>query len=156
MRLQKFISGGDNFMSLADKVVYELRTRHLFLSSMHYEHFMMLIDRVKDEPFFCRELCKCAFLAAWDQNHAIIFDQTMTELCNRKATSLQPMLEKGEALLPKLPHSEKALFQMSCDFIKYPGQTPDESVLLTLTNAWVSIADNALEASRVIDHLTDR
>lgn len=142
-------------MSLTEKVVYALRTRHLFLSSMHYEHFNMLIDRVKDEPFFCKELCKCAFLAAWDQAHAITFDQTMTELCNMKAANLQPMLEKGEALLPHLPHSEKALFQMSCDFVKYPGQTPDESVLLTLTSAWVSIADNALEASRVIDEIPD-
>ena len=122
---------------------------------LRFFHRKLAVVEVGVKAFFCKELCKCAFLAAWDQAHAITFDQTMTELCNMKATNLQPMLEKGEALLPHLPHSEKALFQMSCDFLKYPGQTPDESVLLTLTSAWVSIADNALEASRVIDEIPD-
>jgi len=138
-------------MDLAEKIVYTLNSHQLFLSGQHFNLFQMLLNRIKEEPFFCKELCKCAFLASWDQAHAIYFDHTITELCNAKATDLHMMLEKGEAQLKKLPHSEKALFQLSCDFLKYPGSTPDEAFLLSLSNAWVSIADNTLEASRLID-----
>lgn len=142
-------------MGLAEQVTYVLRSHKLFLSGLHYDQFNMLIDRVKDEPFFCRELCKCAFLAAWDQEHAIIFAKTMSELCDRRVTDLSYMLEKGRTFVEKLPHSEKALFQLSCDFLEHPGETPDENILLKLSTAWISIADNALEASRLIDSIPE-
>ncbi len=142
-------------MGLAEQVTYILRSHKLFMSGLHYEQFNMLLDRVKDEPFFCKELCKCAFLASWDQEHAIIFAKMMSELCDRKDTDLSYMLEQGKKTVKSLPHSEKALFQLSCDFLEYPGETPDENILLKLSAAWISIADNALEASRLIDTLKE-
>lgn len=140
-------------MGLAEQVTYILRSRKLFMSGLHYEQFNMLLDRVKDEPFFCKELCKCAFLASWDQEHALLFARMMSELCDRKETDLSYMLAEGKKTVESLPHSEKALFKLSCDFLEYPGQTPDENILLKLSAAWISIADNALEASRLIDEL---
>lgn len=140
-------------MGLAEQITQTLRSHKLFLSGLHYDQFIMLLNRVQDEPFFCKELCKCAFLASWDQAHAIFFDQTMSWLCDIRAADLTPMLERGKASLASQPHSEKALFQLSCDFLEYPGETPDESVLLKLSNSWISIADNALEASRLIDEM---
>lgn len=142
-------------MGLAEQITYTLRSHKLFLSGLHYGQFNMLLDRVKDEPFFCKELCKCAFLASWDQAHAIYFDNTMTELCDVHATDLSPMLQKGKEALKALSQSERIIFQMSCDFVEHPGETPDDSVLLKLSSAWVSIADNALEASRLIDALEE-
>lgn len=140
-------------MGLAEQVTQTLRRHQLFLSGLHYEQFNMLLDRVRDEPFFCKELCKCAFLASWDQAHAIAFAQTMTELCDGKAKDLAPMLQKNREAMASLSNSEKALLQLSCDFVEYPGQTPDEALLLKLPGAWISIVDNALEASRLIDEL---
>ena len=140
-------------MGLAEQVTYTLRSHGLFLSGLHYDQFNMLLDRVKAEPFFCKELCKCAFLASWDQAHAIFFAQTMTWLCDIKAVDLSPMLARGKETVKTLPHSERAMFQMSCDFLEYPGETPDDSMLVKLSSAWISIADNALEASRLIDAL---
>ena len=92
-------------------------------------------------------------MASWDQAHAIAFAQTMTELCDGKAKDLAPMLQKNREAMASLSNSEKALLQLSCDFVEYPGQTPDEALLLKLPGAWISIVDNALEASRLIDEL---
>lgn len=142
-------------MGLAEQVTYVLRSHKLFMSGLHYEQFNMLLDHVKDQPFFCKELCKCAFLASWDQEHAILFSRTMSELCDRGETDLSYMLQKGKAAVEKLPHSEKALSQLSCDFLEHPGETPDENILLKLSTSWVSIVDNALEASRLIDELKE-
>ena len=100
-----------------------------------------------------RELCKCAFTASWDQEHVNIFRQTMQEMLDNHATDCSYMLEKAVPLMKNINHNEAILYQLSIDFLKHPGETPDEECLLKLSRIWVPIGDSALSASEIIDSL---
>ena len=63
------------------------------------------------------------------------------------------MLEKKLPLTQGLNLNERILYDMSSNFLKYPGQTPDESCLIRLSRSWVPIGDSALAASEIIDTL---
>lgn len=140
-------------MVWTDKVVNALHDGDCFISSIHRANFIRLLDEIRNYPFFCKELCKCAFVASWEQEHMNIFRQTMQEMLERNATDCSYMLEKAGPLMEDTNHNEYLLYQMSIDFLKYPGETPDESYIVRLSRSWVPIGDSALAASQIIDRL---
>ncbi|MDE7320120.1 MAG: hypothetical protein K2N46_10365 [Lachnospiraceae bacterium] len=140
-------------MAWSDNVVNALHQGDCFVSSVHRANFIQLFDEIKCYPFFTRELCKCAFTASWDQEHTGIFRQTMQELLAQGATDCSYMLEKKLPLTQGRNLNERILYDMSSDFLKYPGKTPDESCLIRLSRSWVPIGDSALAASEIIDTL---
>ncbi len=140
-------------MIWTDKVVEALHANDCFISSLHSANFIQLLEEIKTYPFFCKELCKCAFTASWDQDHMNVFRQTMQEMLEIHATDCSYMLEKAVPLMKNINHNENILYKMSVDFLKYPGQTPDEVCLVKLSRMWVPIGDSALSASEIIDSL---
>lgn len=140
-------------MIWTDKVVEALHAGDCFISSLHRANFIQLLEEIKNYPFFSRELCKCAFTASWDQEHMHVFRVTMQELLERNATDCSYMLEKAAPMMENMNQNEYILYQMSSEFLKHPGQTPDESCLIRLSRTWVPIGDSALAASEIIDSL---
>jgi len=140
-------------MAWTDKVVNALHDGDCFVSSLHRANFIQLFDEIKGYPFFCKQLCKCAFIASWDQPHIMIFRQTMQELLDRNATDCSYMLEKEKDLTKDLNQNEVILYRLSREFLENPGQTPDESCLVRLSRSWVPIGDSALAASEILDSL---
>jgi len=140
-------------MVWTDKVVNALQAGDCFVSSIHRANFIQLLNEIVNYPFFSKELCKCAFTASWDQEHMGIFRETMQELLERNATDCSYMLEKAVPLMDVTNQNEHILYQMSIEFLKNPGQTPDESCLIRLSRTWVPIGDSALAASAIIDSL---
>lgn len=140
-------------MVWTDKVVEALHNGDCFISSIHRANFIQLLEEIKTYPFFSRELCKCAFTASWDQEHINVFRQTMQELLERNATDCSYMLEKAVPMMEHMNQNEYILYQISSDFLKNPGQTPDESCLIKLSRTWVPIGDSSLAASEIIDSL---
>ncbi len=140
-------------MVWTEKVVNALHDGDCFISSLHKANFIQLFDEIKNYPFFCKQLCKCAFTASWDQPHIQVFRQTMREMQDRNALDCSYMLEKSGELMEHLNENEKILYQMSVEFLTKPGKTPDESCLIHLSRTWVPIGDSALAASEIIDSL---
>ncbi|MCI8312110.1 MAG: hypothetical protein K2P03_12950 [Lachnospiraceae bacterium] len=140
-------------MFWTDKVVEALHANNCFISSLHSANFIYLLEEIKTYPFFCKELCKCAFTASWNQDHMNVFRQTMQEMLEIHATDCSYMLEKAIPLMKNIDHNENILYKMNVDFLKYPGQTPDEVCLVKFSRMWVPIGDSALSASEIIDAL---
>ncbi len=82
-----------------------------------------------------------------------VFRQTMQEMLEIHATDCSYMLEKAIPLMKNIDHNENILYKMNVDFLKYPGQTPDEVCLVKFSRMWVPIGDSALSASEIIDAL---
>lgn len=140
-------------MNWKDRCLESLASHRCFMSSFHKLRFIEMFEWLRDKAFFNKGLCKCIFLAAWDQKHTDFLKETMQEMINMKAKSLDYMLDKGQNEMGNIISNERALYQLSCDFIRYPEKTPDESCLVCLSSTWVAIGDRALQASEIIDRL---
>lgn len=140
-------------MSWKNECIPALKSHHLFLSPVHFQRFTQLFNYLRDRAFFNKGLCKCIFLASWDQERYNSFMETMEELIARDAQDLSYMAEKGKAKLPRSSGNEKTLYKMSMEFITRPGYTPDEDLLLNLSSAWVPVADNIIDLCKLLEEL---
>lgn len=132
-----------------------LAHRHLFLSSLHYSRFVELYDYVEELPFFCDSLIKTVFIAAWIQDFHDMFLEDVRAALDSNSSDTSCLERRFEKRLPSLSPGEKVVFEMALEFLRHPGETPSDNFLLRLSHIWVPIADNALEASQIIDHLDD-
>ncbi len=140
-------------MAWKEKCFRSLMDAKLFLSTAHMERFKELWKVLKKQPFCTKGMCKCLFMAAWDQEHYQFLKDTVDEMIARKDTDTSYMLEKGRVVLDNVALSERELFKLSIHFLEEEGRTPDERFLLKLAHHWVPIADNTLEAGRLLDAL---
>ncbi len=140
-------------MSWKEECTHALLEKRIFLSSMHCGKFRMLHEEFCNEPFYSKGLCKCIFIASWNSRFFLRMQNDLRLLAEKEAVNTEYMMVLGEKLMKNLPASERALCQMMYDFLKYPGKNPDESMLMCLSSPWVPIADNAIDASNVIDSL---
>ena len=138
-------------MAWRDKCLRSVMDAKLFLSTAHLERFKECWKLLKKQPFCTKGICKCLFLAAWDQEHYQFFRDTIDEMIARKDTDTSYMLEKGRVVLGNVALSERELFKLSIDFLEKEGETPDEHLLLKLAHHWVPIADHTLEMGRLLD-----
>lgn len=140
-------------MAWKEKCLRSLMDAKLFLSTAHMERFTETWKVLKKQAFCTKGMCKCLFLASWDQEHYQFLKDTVDEMMDRKDTDTAYMLEKGYAVLDNVALSERELFKLSIRFLEEEGTTPDESCLLKLAHHWVPITDNTLEAGRLLDRL---
>lgn len=140
-------------MSWEEKCIPALLNQGVFLSPQHFSRFETAFAYLRHQPFFTKGVCKCAVLAAWDQPNYDFFMSTMHEMADRKDITPDYMLKKGELLVHDPDPNRGLLFQLSVDFLKYPGQTPSENVILKLSGAWVPLVDSAITASLILDQL---
>ncbi|MDO4292348.1 MAG: hypothetical protein Q4C65_03860 [Eubacteriales bacterium] len=133
----------------------ELARRHLFLSSLHYIRFSELYDDIEEMPFFCPALVKVIFIAAWiqDLHDKFLEDLEISIDSDCQDTSCLERLMKKR--MSQLPPDETVLYEIVLAFLEHPGETPHDDCLLHLSQLWLPIADNALSASMVIDHLEE-
>lgn len=142
-------------MAWKNDCLRSLMDADLFLSRAHMERFEETWKVLKEQPFCTKGMCKCLFLAAWDQEHYQFLKDTVDEMMAKKETDTSYMLEKGRIILGNVALSERKLFKLSILFLEEEGKTPDESCLLRLAHHWVPITDNTLEAGRLLDSLED-
>ena len=58
-------------MNWNEKCLLELSHHNLFESTDHRQRFRDLIDCYFTAPFFTKGLCKCIYIASWDDEHFI-------------------------------------------------------------------------------------
>ncbi|MBS6560571.1 MAG: hypothetical protein KH355_09900 [Clostridiales bacterium] len=142
-------------MRWQDKCVNELLKRNLFLSIVHLERFEQILQRVKEEPFFTKGVCKCLFLLSWEPEKASQVQEILMEMKDRGESEKEYLVQSAERLFPN-EQLEQVMKQLFLEFLTKEGETPDENVLLGLSFTRIDIGDNALEASRVIDSLSTK
>lgn len=124
-----------------------------FVSAFHKARFIELFDWAKNEPFFTKEFCKCAFLATWDQDYTNKMKNFIQRLMDERATEVD--LKRLDEVKTKRIYQgqENELFKLVYNFLKNPGETPDESCLMHMTKSWIPVGDSALEVSAILDRL---
>gem|GEM_PF-1960080 len=142
-------------MRWQDKCVNELLKRNLFLSIVHLERFEQILQRVKEEPFFTKGVCKCLFLLSWEPEKASQVQEILMEMKGRGESEKEYLVQSADRLFPN-EQLEQVMKQLFLEFLTKEGETPDENVLLGLSFTRIDIGDNALEASRVIDSLSTK
>lgn len=142
-------------MRWQDKCVNELLKRNLFLSIVHLERFEQILQRVKEEPFFTKGVCKCLFLLSWEPEKASQVQEILMEMKDRGESEKEYLVHSADRLFPN-EQLEQVMKQLFLEFLIKEGETPDENVLLGLSFTRIDIGDNALEASRVIDSLSTK
>lgn len=140
-------------MDWREYCIEELDRYYCFVSAFHKSRFIKMYDRVKYLPFFTKGLCKCIFLAAWDQEHSQVMERMLDELTERKAQNLEYMVESGRRIQEEGQSNERILYELAEFFLTHPGETPDESCLMQLSRNWIPLGDSVLQASQVVDGL---
>lgn len=135
------------------KCISALTAHHVFLTPQHFNRFEQIYTALEGNIHFTRELCKCAFLAAWDHELASKFQSSVFPLLRNRQPNLQELITTAKEDLAGQDPNMKIIYQMVIDFLEHPGETPAEHCMLSLSPNWLPIADSALEASHIIDRL---
>ena len=123
----------------------------LFENSGHRTRFKDLMDCYAGYPFFTKGLCKCIYLAAWDEEHFAIMLETLTDMTLGKERDTDEMLIKGDSLAEEQADEEQYVYQLSIAFLEEKPFHLDEQV--TLSEPYQHIIDQAQKAAAVIDHV---
>lgn len=140
-------------MNWNEKCVLELTHHNLFDSTDHRLRFIELLGCYYSASFFTKGLCKCMYLACWDEEHFMEILSMLNELTLNGSRNLKIMKDHGEVLSREAQGFDTELYNLSLSFLtdtyyKLPDFSridPDEAHLIR----------QALMASRLIDDLPD-
>lgn len=140
-------------MDWRDYCIEELAKHRCFVSAMHKLRFIEMHEMAAAEPFFSKGLCKCLFLAAWDQKDTENMKQILAQMAESGEGNAEQVLSVWHYDSPRVSSNQKAVYELARDFIQKPGETPDESCLIRLSKAWTAMGDCALQASEILDRM---
>ena len=83
-------------MRWSDKCVLELTHRNLFENDAHRSRFRDFMDGYAEAPFFSKGLCKCMFMASWDDEHFIELLDALNSVTIAHDKKLTVMKDEGE------------------------------------------------------------
>jgi|GEM_PF-526302 len=146
-------------MIWTDKCILELTHHNLFENDEHRQRFRDLLSCYCSAPFFNRGLCKCMYLAAWDDEHFAQLLDVLNEMTIARDKNLQIMEDQGIVMEEEARETEKnfadaCLYELSNDFLS--GEPFDMSLLdqLAVSDPEAAyIVRKALMASACIDEL---
>ena len=140
-------------MNWNEKCLLELTHHNMFEDTDHRLRFRDLTGCYYKAPFFSRGLCKCMYLASFDQTHFEEILDALNELTIDGAKTPKPMSERGAVLADQSDGPDKEIYCLSNSFLNNTHYTlPD----LTLLDPDVAhIIRRSLLASQYIDDLPD-
>lgn len=138
-------------MEFKEQCIQALEEKKLFEDSGHKTRFKELMDCYSNYPFFCKGLCKCMYLSAWDEEHFAIMLGILTELALGREKNTEEMRRQGEELAMEHMDGNSYIYQMSNAFLdgrKYelPRDTQIEP-------EFAYIIRKAQEAAEVIENI---
>lgn len=138
-------------MDWRDYCIDEMAKHRCFISALHKKRFIEMVEMVRYEPFFTREIAKCVFLAAWQRPSTDEMEAIFRELMDGGTLDAKKL--EGRRKYRIVTPNEREIFNLAKEFLENPGQTPDESCLIRLSKAWIPLGDSALQVSEIIDSL---
>ncbi len=128
-----------------------LDEERMFEDSAHRTRFKELMDCYSGFPFFNKGVCKCMYLAAWDDEHFAIMLETLSDMSLGKDRDTTEMSIKGDALAEEQDGSEYYVYRLSLSFLS--GQPYRFGVSSDMTHEVRYIIRRALQAAAIIDKL---
>lgn len=138
-------------MEFKERCIRALEEQKLFRDSGHMTRFKELLDCYSSYPFFCKGLCKCMYLSAWDEEHFAIMLGILTELALGKEQSTEEMRRQGEELAREHLDGEFYIYELSNAFLDGRRFELPASAKIQPEHAW--IIQKAQEASKIIDEV---
>lgn len=138
-------------MNWKEKCFSALNAEKMFESYEHSTRFQELVDCYSGYPFFTKELCKCIYLSAWDEEHFCIMLETLTDLSLGREKNTDEMREKGDFLAEEQTDGEYYVYHLSNAFLD--GKPFDMELPESLDAGFRYIINRALKASAIIDQL---
>lgn len=99
------------------RCIRALNAESLFESSEHMTRFQELMDCFSGYPFFSKGICKCMYMAAWDDEHFAILLETLTELSLGRETNSTEMRIKGAAYQEEYTDDNSIMYELSNSFL---------------------------------------
>lgn len=103
-------------MSKSERYLSALDEMDLFENSGHRTRFKELVDCYGSYPFFSRNLCKCMYLSAWDEEHFATILSILSDLAIGKERNTQEMRLQGDSLAEQ-EGGECYVYQLSNAFL---------------------------------------
>ena len=136
-----------------EKCLLELTHHNLFESTANRDRFRELLDCYWTAPFFNKGICKCMYLASWDDIHFAEILSVLNELTIQGTRSVQLMKEQGEDLVSEAEGFSAEAYRLSLAFLTNSYyQLPDFS---SLDPDEAHIIRQSLLAAQYIDELPD-
>jgi hypothetical protein len=138
-------------MSWKEEYLSALDAAGLFENSGHRTRYKELLDCYGGYPFFTKGLCKCIYLAGWDEEHFTVMLETLAEMSLGRQRSTDEMSAKGESLAYEYTekNGEFCMYLLSIALLEgKPFKLPED---VKLTPHYEYVISRALEASAVID-----
>ena len=140
-------------MNWNEKCVLELTHHNLFDTTEHRQRFIELLGCYYSASFFTKGLCKCMFLACWDDEHFIEILTMLNDLTINASKNLKAMKDHGDVLIQMSDGVDNEIYRLSASFLSDTYyQLPDFSQMDPDT---AHIIRQSLMASRLIDDLPD-
>lgn len=108
-------------MNWKENCMAALDAEKMFENSAHRTRFKELMDCYSVYPFFNKGVCKCMYLAAWDEEHFAIMLETLSDMSLGRDRDTTEMSVKGDALAEEQTDGEYYVYQLSLCFI---NETP--------------------------------
>lgn len=149
-------------MTWASMCKKRLMSAGLFADDAHYQRFADAVDCYCDRPFFSEGLCKCIYMASFDDEHYIVFLQMINGIVARRERNLASMKEQGEVnvdaiemdyeagkISPELSLRERCMYQLSSAFLyNREYELPPEA--RACKEDWVKLFEMSKQAAQVI------
>ena len=140
-------------MNWNEKCLLELSHHNLFESTDHRQRFRDLIDCYFTAPFFTKGLCKCIYIASWDDEHFIEILAMLNDLTASGAKTVRIMSDQGVMLTIGATGVDAEIYKLSTALLTDTHyELPD---FASLDPDGAHIIRMSLMASALIDDLPD-
>ncbi len=138
-------------MENTERYLQVLSEGELFENSGHLTRFKEFLECFGNQPFFTKGLCKCMYLAAWDEEHFAILLEVLNDMALGKEPDTEDMRFQGEILAEEQEDGEYYVYQLSNAFLDNRQFYMNEANHIQPEFAY--IINRALEAARRIDQV---
>ena len=140
-------------MNWNEKCLLELDHHSLFESTGHRQRFRELVDCFYMYPFFTKGVCKCIYLASWDDEHFAVILAVLNAMTVSGSKNFSIMSDEGEALAENATGSDAMLYDLSNALLNDTAYTLPDFTMIDPDLA--HMIKRTLLASTLIDDLPD-
>lgn len=140
-------------MNWNEKCMMELTHRNLFENSDHRMRFRDLLNCYYQSLFFTKGLCKCMYLASWDDEHFVAMLDILNQMTLEGDKNLHSMKDQGEVREQQLEGQEAEIYKLSNAFLNEKSYELPEFDLMDPEGAY--IIRRALLAAEYIEELPE-
>ncbi len=136
-----------------EKCLLELTHHNMFENAEHRTRFRDLVNCYFTAPFFTKGLCKCMYLACWDEEHFVIMLEMLNGLTIAGEKDLSIMKEEGEVFERQAQGYEVEMYRLSNAFLNDRHYEPADLGVMDPEGA--HIMRQAIKAAQYIDELPE-